>query len=93
MGVLDLLQQYVNARPDQVTDDAADHFHEVAKTAPPETVGQGLAAAFRSDQTPLATCEAPRSRFTAPSIKAAAALAAPLPRLFVGEGTLLKCSV
>jgi len=52
MGVLDLLQQYVNARPDQVTDDAADHFHEVAKTAPPETVGQGLAAAFRSDQTP-----------------------------------------
>jgi len=52
MGLLDLLQRYANVRPDQVADDAADHFHEVATTAPPETVGQGLAAAFRSDQTP-----------------------------------------
>jgi hypothetical protein len=52
MGLLDLLQQYAAARPDQATDNAADHFHEVARTAPPETIGQGLAAAFRSDQTP-----------------------------------------
>ena len=52
MGLLDLLQQYAGARPGQATDNAVDHFHEVAQTAPPETIGQGLAAAFRSDQTP-----------------------------------------
>lgn len=52
MGLLDLLQQYAGARPDQPMDNAADHFHEVAQTAPPETIGQGVAAAFRSDQTP-----------------------------------------
>jgi hypothetical protein len=52
MGLLDLLQQYAGARPDQAAGNVADHFHEVAQTAPPETIGQGLAAAFRSDQTP-----------------------------------------
>ena len=52
MGLLDLLQQYAGAQPGQATDDVADHFHEVAQAAPPEAVGQGLAAAFRSDQTP-----------------------------------------
>lgn len=52
MGLLDLLQQYAGAQPGQTTDKAADHFDEVAQTAPPEAVGQGLAAAFRSDQTP-----------------------------------------
>jgi len=52
MGLLDLLQQYAGTRPDQATGNVADHFHEVAQTAPPETIGQGLAAAFRSDQTP-----------------------------------------
>src|SRR5215831_4496652 len=52
MGLLDLLEQYTNARPDQTADNVADHFHEVAQAAPPEVIGQGLAAAFRSDQTP-----------------------------------------
>jgi len=52
MGLLDLLQQYAGTRPDQATGNVADHFHEVAQTAPPETIGKGLAAAFRSDQTP-----------------------------------------
>jgi hypothetical protein len=52
MGLLDLLQQYAGAKPDQATGNVSDHFHEVAQAAPPEAVGQGLAAAFRSDQTP-----------------------------------------
>ena len=52
MGLLDLLQQYASARPDQATEDVANHYGEVAQAAQPEAVGQGLAAAFRSDQTP-----------------------------------------
>ena len=45
-----LLQQYLGgtASPGQAT----DHFGQVAQTAPPDLVSQGLAAAFRSDQTP-----------------------------------------
>jgi hypothetical protein len=46
-----LLQQYLGggaAQPDK----AADHFGKVAKTAPSELVSHGIAAAFRSDQTP-----------------------------------------
>jgi hypothetical protein len=52
MGLLDLLQQYANAQPGNAADDAADHFSEITRSAPPADVGQGLAAAFRSDQTP-----------------------------------------
>jgi hypothetical protein len=46
-----LLRQYlggVATQPDQ----AADHFGQVAQAAPPALVSQGIAAAFRSDQTP-----------------------------------------
>jgi len=46
-----LLQQYLGGGATQ-PDKAADHFGQVAQTAPPELVGQGLAAAFRSNQTP-----------------------------------------
>jgi hypothetical protein len=49
---MDLLQQYANAQPGNAVDNAPDHFSEVARSAPPAAVGQGLAAAFRSDQTP-----------------------------------------
>lgn len=52
MGLVDLLKQYAGAGLDQVAANAPDHFQEVAQNAPPETVSQGLAAAFRSDQTP-----------------------------------------
>jgi hypothetical protein len=47
-----LLQQYLGGGAGQPPSDAADHFHQVAQSAPPEVVSQGLAAAFRSDQTP-----------------------------------------
>jgi hypothetical protein len=48
---MDVLQQYTNAtgsRPDI----APQHFDEVARAAPPEIVGKGVADAFRADSTP-----------------------------------------
>jgi hypothetical protein len=52
MGLMDILQQYTN--PPAVSDPsvAHEHFDEVARAAPPEIVGQGVADAFRSDSTP-----------------------------------------
>jgi len=47
-----LLQKYLGASPGQATESATDHFQQVAQAAPPEMVSQGIAAAFRSDQTP-----------------------------------------
>ncbi len=47
-----LLQQYLGAAVACPAGDAADHFHQVAQSAPPEVVSQGLAEAFRSDRTP-----------------------------------------
>ena len=52
MGLMDMLQQYVNAAPGQSFGNASNHFQEVSKAAPPEVVGQGVAEALRSDQTP-----------------------------------------
>src|SRR4051812_9097076 len=52
MGVLDILQQYPRdpmAAPD--TNVHAD-FDEVAREAPTRDLGDGIAAAFRSDATP-----------------------------------------
>jgi len=52
MGLMDILQQY--ARNTAVPDGSVvhDHFDEVARAAPAETVGQGVADAFRADSTP-----------------------------------------
>ncbi|HKW79709.1 MAG TPA: hypothetical protein VJQ49_01755 [Casimicrobiaceae bacterium] len=45
-----LLQQYIGgAAP---SDAAAQHYDQVAQAAPPSVVGQGVADAMRSDQTP-----------------------------------------
>lgn len=46
-----LLQQYLGGGATQ-SGNAVDHFGQVAQTAPPELLSQGLAATFRSDQTP-----------------------------------------
>lgn len=48
-----LLQQYLgnNAQP-QYREQATDDFQQMAQHAPPEMVEQGIAEAFRSDQTP-----------------------------------------
>jgi hypothetical protein len=47
-----LLQQYLGGGSGQSTDNAAEHFHQVAQNASPDVLSQGLAAAFHSDQTP-----------------------------------------
>ncbi|HEY2865033.1 MAG TPA: hypothetical protein VGK37_15535 [Casimicrobiaceae bacterium] len=47
-----LLQQYLGGASTQPSPAAADHYQQVAQSAPPSVLGQGLADAFRSDQTP-----------------------------------------
>jgi hypothetical protein len=51
MGILDILSQY----PRDATAAPADvdtHFEQVAREAPTQDLGQGIAAAFRADETP-----------------------------------------
>ena len=51
MGLLDILQQY--ADPARAPDDRVHaHFDEVAQQSSPQALGNGVAAAFRSDATP-----------------------------------------
>jgi len=51
MGILDILQQYADpARAP--TDRVEQHFDEVARQSDPRDLGNGVAAAFRSDATP-----------------------------------------
>lgn len=52
MGLMDILQQYVNSSGVSKPNGAHEHFDEVSGTAPPEIVGQGVGDAFRSDSTP-----------------------------------------
>jgi hypothetical protein len=46
-----LLQQFAGGSATKAQD-AQDQFHAVAQNAPPDLLSQGLAAMFRSDQTP-----------------------------------------
>jgi hypothetical protein len=51
MGLLDILKQYADpnsVQPDRV----GGHFDEVAQQSNPNDLGDGVAAAFRSDATP-----------------------------------------
>jgi len=52
MGIMDILQQYTNPSAGRYADTAHDHFDEVAREAPPDVLGQGVADAFRDKQTP-----------------------------------------
>ena len=52
MGLMDILQQYATQGAARDPQAASAHFDEVARTVPAETVGGGVAAALRSDQTP-----------------------------------------
>ena len=47
-----LLEQYNGARPDQAPDTVDDDFNQIAQTAPQPALADGLAAAFRADETP-----------------------------------------
>ncbi len=55
MGILDslndVLKNYSGGQT-QNTANAAEHFDQVAQAAPHNVIAEGLAAAFRSDQTP-----------------------------------------
>ncbi len=47
-----LLQQYQGANAQQTPNNVQDDFNQVAQSAPQSTMAEGLAAAFRSNQTP-----------------------------------------
>ena len=47
-----LLQQYQGAEPTQAPDTVDDDFDQIAQAAPQPALSDGLAAAFRSDETP-----------------------------------------
>jgi len=47
-----LLQQYTGSTGSQAPAEVEDHFDQVARSAPGSEIAQGLAAAFRSGQTP-----------------------------------------
>lgn len=47
-----LLEQYNGAQPGQAPDTIDDDFEQVAQNAPQPAIADGLAAAFRADETP-----------------------------------------
>jgi len=47
-----LLQQLANKGNEPVPPQTQDQFHQIAQSAPPEVLSQGLNEAFNSDQTP-----------------------------------------
>ena len=47
-----LLQQYIGGTPSAPAEQIKQDYGQVVQHAPAETVGDGLSAAFRSDQTP-----------------------------------------
>lgn len=52
MGLMDILQQYINSTVPANPNIAHEHFDEVARAAPPEILGQGVTDAFRAANTP-----------------------------------------
>ena len=52
MGLMDVLRQYTNGTAGANAEAAHEHFDEIARDAPPAIVGQGVADAFRADETP-----------------------------------------
>ena len=52
MGILDLLNQYSGIAPGEAPAEAENHFEQIAREAPPEEVAEGLAHAFRAEETP-----------------------------------------
>ena len=52
MGLLDILQQYAGNAMAAPPADTDTHFDEVSRQVPHQDLGNGIAAAFRSDATP-----------------------------------------
>ena len=51
-AVESLLQQIQNTGSEPVSTQAQTQFHQIAQSAPPQVLSQGVADAFNSDQTP-----------------------------------------
>lgn len=51
MGLMDVLEHYTN-RDAASNPNAQDHFDEVVRSISPDVMGQGVADAFRADETP-----------------------------------------
>lgn len=51
MNLTNMLKQYLSPSAANAAT-SESHFEEAAQSAPPEKIGDGVAAAFRSDQTP-----------------------------------------
>jgi len=51
MGLMDILQHYANPAT-AANANPHEHYEEVARSAPPEVLGQSVADAFRSERTP-----------------------------------------
>ena len=52
MGLTDVLNQYAGNQPAYAPESAHAHFDEVARSAPVDVLGQGVADAFRAHSTP-----------------------------------------
>ena len=52
MGLMDILNQYAGLAPGAVGPQVREHFGQVAQAAPRDDLAQGLAHAFRADETP-----------------------------------------
>lgn len=52
MGLMDTLRQYANPAAAVDSQATTEHFDQVARSAPSDVVGQGVADAFKSDNTP-----------------------------------------
>src|SRR5688500_8847913 len=52
MSFLEILDRYADRRAENLSSDAEMEFEVVARHAPQEVVSEGLADAFRADQTP-----------------------------------------
>jgi hypothetical protein len=52
MGILDILSQYPRDPAAASPADVDAHFDQVAREAPVQDLGRGIAAAFRADETP-----------------------------------------
>ncbi len=52
MNFQEILKSYAASAHGEYPQEAGDHFNQVARSAPPEVVSEGLADAFRDEQTP-----------------------------------------
>ena len=51
-NIMDLLQRYTGATPDNAPASVHDDFQQIARQSPPDHIANGLNDAFRSEQTP-----------------------------------------